>query len=191
MRKARYITSAVNIHTCPRDNKPEIAFLGRSNVGKSSLLNRLLERKRLAKTSSTPGRTRKMNYFLVEEKYYFVDLPGYGFAKVPKNVRKEWTKIVGEYLSLRQTLQGAVLIVDIRRQPDPRDLELAEDLVSNSIDTLVVATKYDKLSRSKTGKSIEMLKERFFELGVDTIIPFSAVTGVGKKQVWQWIQTKI
>jgi GTP-binding protein len=191
MRKARYITSAVNLATCPEDKKPEIAFMGRSNVGKSSLLNRILDRKNLAKTSSKPGRTRKLNFFLVDESFYFVDLPGYGYAKVPKHVRKEWTKMIGEYLSESPTLKAAILIVDVRREPDDRDIQLAEDLVTNDIPTLIVATKVDKLNKSRLSRSLKQLEQVYSPLGIDQILPFSAVKGTGKKILWQWIDSKV
>jgi GTP-binding protein len=190
MKIARYITSAVNLETCPNDGKPEIAFLGRSNVGKSSFLNRILDRKNLAKTSSHPGHTRKLNFFLVDETFYFVDLPGYGFAKVPKHVRKDWNRMISEYLSRRETLRACVLIIDVRRDPDQRDMELAGDLVANNIPTLIIATKSDKLSQSKTAMAFRILEQHYLPLGVDQVILFSAVKGTGKKQVWQWINSK-
>lgn len=187
MRKARYITSAVDLATCPAEKKPEIAFLGRSNVGKSSLLNRILDRKKLAKTSSTPGHTQKMNFFLIDESFYFVDLPGYGYAKVPKQVRKTWNRMISEYLSQSAFLKGAVVIIDIRRDPDGRDLELCGDLIANNIPTLVVATKTDKLSQSRAASALKKLEKVYCAMGVNRIVGFSAVTGSGKKQIWHWI----
>jgi len=191
MREARYVTSAVDLKTCPRDGLSEIVFMGRSNVGKSSLLNCILGRKKLAKTSSSPGVTRKMNYFLIDEKFYFVDLPGYGYAKVSKQQRQEWIAMIGEYLSLRETLKGAILIIDIRRDPDERDTQLAHDLLANDIPVLVAATKSDKFARSKAMAALQKLEKIYNPIGVEKLVMFSAVTGVGVKQIWQWIEEKL
>src|SRR5688500_16864058 len=156
---AEFVKSAFERGHWPNDGRPEIAFLGRSNVGKSSLLNSLLQRKGLARTSNTPGRTQSINYFLVNDKtadngggFYFVDLPGYGFAKVSKSVRESWRKMAEEFLSDREELALCIQLVDSRHKPSVLDLQLHEWLVFNGKNHLVVATKADKLSANELSK---------------------------------------
>ncbi len=162
---------------------PEIAFAGRSNVGKSSLINGLLNRK-IARTSSTPGRTRQLNFFLINRQWVFVDLPGYGYAKVPKEMRAGWGKLVEDYLIQSQNLKGAVVIVDIRRGIEEGDLALLEFLSYYHRPALIVATKIDKLSRSQRIKQAERIRS---QLQGYPLSFFSALKGDGRDDLWRAI----
>jgi GTP-binding protein len=162
---------------------PEIAFAGRSNVGKSSLINCLLNRK-IARISSTPGRTRQLNFFLVNRQWVFVDLPGYGYAKVPKEMQASWGKLVEGYLIRSQNLKGAVVIVDIRRGAEREDLALLEFLSYYHRPTLVVATKIDKLPRSQRLKQAETIRS---QLQGYPLMLFSALDGNGRDDLWRAI----
>ena len=182
--QAEYLKSAMHAADFPNDHRPEIAFVGRSNVGKSSLLNALLGKKGLAKTSGTPGKTRTLNFFSVNEKYYFVDLPGYGFAKVPLKVKDEWGKALIEYLETRRTLELVVLLVDSRHEPSGLDLEMLELLDEVERPVLVVATKADKLKQGERAKLVRQLRAG---LGLDSdaeVVAVSAETGMGLKDLW-------
>ena len=168
----------------PVDGRPEIAFLGRSNVGKSSLLNSLLQRKGLARTSNTPGRTQSINFFLINESFYFVDLPGYGFAKVSKSMRSDWGKMAEEYLSQREQLALSIQLVDSRHKPSQLDMQLHEWLEFNQKDYLVVATKADKLSSNELTKQVKLIETVMPET---TMITYSSQTGKGRDSVWSAI----
>lgn len=181
---AEFVKSAFNETHWTTDGLPEIAFLGRSNVGKSSLLNTLLQRKGLARTSNTPGRTQSINYFLVNESFYFVDLPGYGYAKVSKAMRADWGKMAEEYLANRQELVLSIHLVDSRHEPTTLDLQLHEWLVFNEKNHRVVATKADKLSNNKLKKSLETIETAFPE---SLVLAYSAETGKGRDAVWREI----
>jgi len=163
---------------------PEIAFAGRSNVGKSSLINTLLNRKRLVKTSSTPGRTQLINFFEINESFVFVDLPGYGYAKVPKSVQKTWGSMVENYLSTRETLKGTILIIDIRRTPDEKEYDLIHWLNYHSIPITIVLTKVDKLSKSNQAKRRAAISKVLGIQETDLLL-FSAKTRQGKEFVWE------
>lgn len=178
---ADFVKSAFDASHLVTDGLPEIAFLGRSNVGKSSLLNSLLLRKGLARTSRTPGRTQSINYFLVNSALYFVDLPGYGYAKVPKAMRQEWGKLAGDYLETRAELALCVQLVDSRHKPSELDIELFDWLVENQRPHIVVATKADKLSANKLNQSLKLIKET---LGADDILAYSSETGKGRDKLW-------
>ncbi len=166
----------------PSDRLPEIAFLGRSNVGKSSLLNALTGQKRLAFTSSTPGRTQTINFYRIDGSFYFVDLPGYGYARVPPAHLLEWKKLVEEYLNNRDTLELSCLILDARRGWMDKDLELKRWLEHHGRKYLVIATKFDKLNQSEQEHGLRALRQE----GVEPL-PFSAVTGRGVREIWQAI----
>ena len=168
----------------PNDGRPEIAFLGRSNVGKSSLLNSLLQRRALARTSNTPGRTQSINFFLVNDRFYFVDLPGYGFAKVSKSMRADWGKMAEEYLSDREELALCIQLVDSRHEPSQLDLQLHEWLIFNEKKHIVVATKSDKLSANDLGKNLRLIEK---VMPGSRVIPFSSQTGKGRDKVWSEI----
>jgi GTP-binding protein len=191
---AEFVKSAFERSHWPVDGRPEIAFLGRSNVGKSSLLNSLLQRKGLARTSNTPGRTQSINYFLVNANhsvasgrgsdkngFYFVDLPGYGFAKVSKSMRADWGKMAEEYLSDREELSLSIQLVDSRHAPSKLDLQLHEWLVFNEKEHIVVATKSDKLSANELARQMRLIED---QLPGSRVIAYSAQTGKGRDRVW-------
>ena len=187
IKTADFIKSAVRPSQYPVSDTPEIAFIGRSNVGKSSLINTLVKRKRLARTSSTPGRTQLINFFLINEMVTFVDLPGYGYAKVPESVRKNWGPMIETYLAKRSNLKGVVLILDIRRTPGPGDFLLADWLAHYHISLVTVLTKADKLSRTKQQSQKRIIAEAL-SASTESLILFSAKTRLGREQVWQAIQ---
>lgn len=182
---AEFVKSAFEQSHWVEDGLPEISFLGRSNVGKSSLINSLLQRKGLARTSNTPGRTQSINFFLINEKFYFVDLPGYGYAKVSKTMRADWGVMAEEYLAEREELKLSIQLVDSRHAPTALDIQLHEWLVYNEKNHIVVATKADKLSGNKLIKSLQEIEKT---LRGSRIIAFSAVSGKGKAEVWREIQ---
>jgi GTP-binding protein len=181
---AEFIKSAFSPQDWPQDGRPEIAFLGRSNVGKSSLLNMLLQRKALARTSNTPGRTQSINYFLINDAFYFVDLPGYGFAKVSKSMRSEWGIMAEDYLSKREELVLSIQLVDSRHRPSALDLQLNEWLAYNEKERIVVATKSDKLSSNELVKQLRIIEK---EMPGSKVIPVSSQTGKGRDGVWSKI----
>ncbi len=179
-----FIKSAFNESHWTTDGLPEISFLGRSNVGKSSLLNSLLQRKGLARTSNTPGRTQSINFFLINEAFYFTDLPGYGYAKVSKTMRADWGKMAEEYLSKRREMVLSIQLIDSRHQPTALDKQLNEWLVYHRKNHLIVATKSDKLSNNKLKTSLQEIEQALPE---SKIIQYSAVTGKGRDEVWREI----
>jgi len=180
---AEFIKSAVKSSQYPPADPPEIAFAGRSNVGKSSLINKLLNRRRLVKTSSTPGRTQLINFFSINENFTFVDLPGFGYAKVPLHIRKTWGPMVETYLSSRKTLKGVVLIMDIRRIPREGERDLINWLNHYRLASILVLTKIDKLSKTKQGKQRKENAESLSLEDSDFIL-FSAKSGFGKEVLW-------
>jgi len=164
---------------------PEIAFMGRSNVGKSSLINSLLAVKGLARTSSTPGRTQALNFFLINRKFRFVDLPGFGYARVPKAIRSSWGDMVSSYLAKRSQLVLSIHIVDSRHEPTNLDLQLHEWLEHSAKPRLIVATKSDKLSNNELKESLGRVNRVF---GKDRVVSFSAKSGAGRDEVWRAIE---
>ncbi|MFQ5638940.1 MAG: ribosome biogenesis GTP-binding protein YihA/YsxC [bacterium] len=184
-----FVKSVVNIREIPKDALTEVAIAGRSNVGKSSLINCLLNRKKMAKTSSTPGKTRQLNYFRINQRFYFVDLPGYGFAKVSKKESEQWRVLIESYLSQSQNLRGLVSIIDSRVGPTKLDMQLLEWLTTLKINLIVVATKSDKLSKNALKKQIAGFSQTLQPFFEGEIIPFSARTGNGKKELWREIRT--
>ena len=180
--------SAFSQKDWPKDGRPEIAFLGRSNVGKSSLLNSLLQRRGLARTSNTPGRTQSINYFLINDNLYLVDLPGYGFAKVSKAMRKDWGAMAEDYLSQRDQLALCIQLIDARHGPTNLDMQLSEWLVFHEKDHLVVATKSDKLSSNELNKQLREIKKA---LPDSTVLPYSSQTGKGRDAIWAAIETAL
>jgi GTP-binding protein len=183
--EAEHIVSAANPERFPTPSLPEIAFLGRSNVGKSSLLNRLTGRPGLAFTSSTPGRTQAINFYRVEGKWHFVDLPGYGYARVPLEVKAQWKDLIESYLLKRETLELAVVVLDCRRGWMQQDLELKQWLEFHQLPYVVVATKVDKLNQKDQHRGLESLRKGL--TSGDVLFPFSAVTGRGAREIWQAI----
>ncbi|MDZ7342085.1 MAG: ribosome biogenesis GTP-binding protein YihA/YsxC [candidate division KSB1 bacterium] len=182
-----YVGSFRHLQQLPKKRLPEIGFAGRSNVGKSSLLNCLVQRKNLARTSSTPGKTRSLNYYAVNDTIYLVDLPGYGYAHVPLQERQEWKRLLESYFEKNPYLQGVVQIIDSRHPLSPLDQEMIDWLARLQLPTLAVATKIDKLSRSQAQHQLQLLTQELGQLGVEGLIPFSAVTKQGRKELWQAI----
>lgn len=185
---ARFVKSAKQANDFPKDRKPEIAFCGRSNSGKSSLLNALTNSQGLARTSSSPGRTQLINFFLVDGQTYYVDLPGYGYAKVPKGIRDTWGEMIESYLRNREPLKLAIMLVDSRIPPTDSDQTMKEWLDHFGIPNLVVLTKSDKISRNEITKALRTCAET---LQTKEIIAFSAVTGFGKEAVLKKIRDAI
>jgi GTP-binding protein len=183
--EAELIRSAAREEDFPAASLPEFAFLGRSNVGKSSLLNRLTGKKGLAFTSSRPGCTQLINFFRVDGRYGFVDLPGYGYARVPTEIRSRWKRLIESYLTTRNTLVQAVLVLDARRGWMESDLQLREWLEAHEIPALVIATKVDKLNRQEEQRGLRAIRETLPE--ETPVVPFSAVTGRGVREIWQEI----
>lgn len=184
---AEFIKSATKPSEYPPGRKlPELAFAGRSNVGKSSLINALVNRKNLAKTSASPGRTQTINFYLVNEKISFVDLPGYGYARVPLKIRKAWKPMVESYLQVRRELRLVVLILDARRDVSPEDVNLLDWLDHHRIPSIIVLTKADKLSQMDRARQKRRLKENPLLSG-RVFLFFSAQTGEGKEELWKKI----
>jgi GTP-binding protein len=185
---AEFLKSAFQENDWPADPKPEIAFLGRSNVGKSSVINSLLGVRGLARTSSTPGRTQSLNFFLIEKKFRFVDLPGYGYARVPRIIKSTWGEMATSYLAKRASLVLSIQIVDSRHEPTKLDLQLHDWFELQAKPRLIVATKSDKLSKNELRKSIERARQTF---SGDKVVAYSARTGDGRDEVWRSIEAAL
>lgn len=184
IKKAALETVAYKEKDMPPDGLPEIAFLGRSNVGKSSLINRLLGRKKLAYTSSTPGKTRALYFYRINDAFYFVDLPGYGYARAGKKEQQVWAALIEQYLGEREQLCGAVQVVDCRHEPSEEDLLMARWLRFHRLAAITVASKADKLSRGALARQLPQIKTRL-ELGeAEELLPFSARSGAGRERLW-------
>jgi GTP-binding protein len=182
--QAEFVISAVGPSQYPEDALPEIALAGRSNVGKSSLINCLISRKNLARTSSQPGKTQTLNYYKVNQDLYFVDLPGYGYAKVSKTKREQWGKFIESYLMNRETLRLVMQLVDLRHPPSKDDQAMYEWLRHNDVPVLVVATKADKIPKSQWAKHLKIVRETLgMDKGVQPLM-FSSELGLGKDELW-------
>lgn len=186
---AEFIISAVGPDQYPVDALPEIALAGRSNVGKSSLINRMINRKNLARTSSTPGKTQHMNYYRINEALYFVDFPGYGYAKVSKTQRQAWGKMIEKYMLERQTLKLVLMVVDLRHPPTKDDIMMYDWLKHYDIPICVVATKADKIPKSRWPKHVKQMKDSLLLRSNDLFVMFSSELGVGKEELWAVIQS--
>jgi GTP-binding protein len=173
--KGSYFT----VEQLPKDNMPQIAFAGRSNVGKSTLLNKLLGKKKLAKVSSTPGKTRSVNFFEVNNKFNLVDLPGYGYAKGPKAERDSWGKLIETYLETSRNLIGLMILLDCRREPNAADEQLIEWLIEKDLPRIAIITKADKLNKDKIKRKVREIEKKYNI----TAIPFSALSGTGKNEI--------
>lgn len=171
----------------PQTGRPEVAFAGKSNVGKSSLINGLLNRKALARTSSQPGKTQTINFYNVNESIYLVDLPGYGYAKVSQSEKQKWGKMIENYLHTSKGLKAVFLLIDIRHEPSANDKMMYDWIVHNGYEPIIIATKLDKLKRSQIPKSIKMIKEGLKLRPGSIILPFSAVTKQGRDEIWAQI----
>lgn len=185
---AEFVKSAFEKKHWIAGDTPEIAFLGRSNVGKSSLINSLLLRKGLARTSNTPGRTQSINFFLINESFYFTDLPGYGYAKVSRSMRADWGKMAEEYLADRRELALCIQLIDARHEPTTLDKQLNDWLIHHNKTHLIVATKADKLSNNELGRSVAMTEKT---LSGTKVLAYSAQTGRGREDIWNEINTAL
>lgn len=175
----------------PDNNLPEIAFAGKSNVGKSSLINGLLNRKSLARTSSQPGKTQTINFYNVNKQLYFVDLPGYGYAAVSQEIRAKWGKMIERYLNTSKVIKKVFLLIDIRHEPSENDCIMYNWIVENGYEPVIIATKLDKIKRSQVQKHIKMIKQKIRPVEGTTIIPFSSQSKQGREEIWQLIEDTI
>ncbi|MDO4188097.1 MAG: ribosome biogenesis GTP-binding protein YihA/YsxC [Lachnospiraceae bacterium] len=180
------ITSKLPVNTLP-----EVAFAGKSNVGKSSLINALMCRKSLARTSSQPGKTQTINYYNVNKEIYFVDLPGYGYAKVSKTEKEKWGKMIEKYLNTSAQLKKVYLLVDIRHEPNANDKQMYDWIVGSGFEPVIIATKLDKINRSQKDKHVKMLREGLKLRKGTLIIPFSAETKQGRDEIYEDIMSVI
>lgn len=187
IQNADIITSAVKEEQYPDLHLPEVAIAGRSNVGKSSLINTLLNRKNLARTSSKPGRTRTINFYNIEDRFVFVDVPGYGYAKVSKKELEKWSDMMENYFATREILATTILIVDFRHKPTDQDVQMYEYLKYLGFPVLIVATKADKVKRNVYNKHMNQVFDTLNIFEEDIVLPFSAKTGEGKDEVWEII----
>lgn len=171
----------------PENDKIEIAFAGKSNVGKSSLINALVNRKALARTSAQPGKTQTINFYKVNEEVYFVDLPGYGYAKVSEEVKAKWGNLIERYLNESEMLKAVFLLVDIRHEPSANDKNMYEWIVYQGYDPIIIATKLDKINRSQIQKHVKMIKTGLGVKPGTAVIPFSAASKQGREEIWEFI----
>ena len=189
IRKAELETVCGITSTLPENPLPEFAFAGKSNVGKSSLINGLLNRRALARTSSQPGKTQTINFYNVNDDLYFVDLPGYGYAKVSVEVKAKWGKMIERYLKKSKMLKCIFLLIDIRHDPSANDKLMYDWIVSNGYKPVIIATKLDKLKRSQIQKHVKMVREGLGLAKEDILIPFSAETKQGRDEIWALIES--
>ena len=181
---AEFLLSAVSAVQYPRQPMPEVAFAGRSNVGKSSLINTLLLHKGLAKTSSTPGKTQAINFFVINQRCMLVDLPGYGYAKVPQHIKATWGKMIETYLQQRQWLRAVIHVVDVRHAPTLQDRQLRDWLIHGGIEIITVATKADKLKRMQRAKQMDTVRRALDMAPEEPLYLFSSVNREGRQQLW-------
>lgn len=190
IKTAEYLQSEVDWRKCPVPDKPEYAFIGRSNVGKSSLINMLTNNRNLAKTSSKPGKTQTINHFLMNKTWYLVDLPGYGFAKTSKTNRERWQKMISDYLLHRENLQMVFELVDSRLEPQQIDVDFINNLGEKGIPFAIIFTKADKISAGKAMSNIQKMKNRLYETWEELplMIKSSSLSGLGKEQILDYIE---
>ncbi|MBL0387135.1 YihA family ribosome biogenesis GTP-binding protein [Tumebacillus sp. ITR2] len=188
IRDVEFIISAVKPDQYPITTMPEVAMAGRSNVGKSSLINKLLNRRSVARVSATPGKTQQINYFLINNDFHLVDLPGYGFAKVPVDVKRQWGKMVETYLSRRENLRLVMLLIDIRHAPSKEDVEMYQYLAHYNRPHAILVTKADKISRGQYPKHLKIIKETLKILPNTPIIITSSETALGRDEVWDLVE---
>lgn len=191
IKSADFIASYTSYKDCPKDDKPEYAFVGRSNVGKSSLINMLVERKKLAKTSQSPGKTQLINHFIINDNWYLVDLPGYGFAKVSKSMRKDFNKLIKDYCEFRQNLMCLFVLIDSRHKPQKNDLEFMEWLGEKQVPFSMIFTKADKLSSSALNKNMQVYKKEMLKTweSFPDIFITSSEQRLGKAQILDFIES--
>lgn len=195
-RSGQMVIKQVNLETVcgitsvlPKNQKPEVAFAGKSNVGKSSLINSLVNRKALARTSSQPGKTQTINFYNVNETMYLVDLPGYGYAKVPQSEKEKWGKLIERYLHGSQQLRAVFLLIDIRHEPGANDKIMYEWICHNGYEPIIIATKLDKIKRSQIQKQVKLIREGLKVRPGTQIIPFSSETKQGVAEVWHLMES--
>lgn len=191
------IIKSVNLETVcgitsvlPENNRPEIAFAGKSNVGKSSLINALMNRKSYARISATPGKTQTINFYNINEELYLVDLPGYGYAKVSEQEKEKWGQLIERYLHGSSQLKAVFLLVDIRHEPSANDKMMYEWVVSQGYHPIIIATKLDKIKRSQVDKHLKMLRTGLSLMPGTKIIPFSSMTKQGRDEIWELVETE-
>lgn len=172
----------------PVNDKPEIAFAGKSNVGKSSLINALMNRKSLARTSAQPGKTQTINFYNINDELYFVDLPGYGYAKVSVSTKEKWGKMIEKYLRMSKQLKIVFLLLDIRHEPSQNDRNMYEWIVYQGFHPIIIATKLDKINRSQKDKQIKLIKQGLNVIPGTKILPFSALSKQGRDEIWECIE---
>ena len=185
------IMSAVRPEQYPTEGYPEFALAGRSNVGKSSFINKMIGRKSLARTSSKPGKTQTLNFYKIEEQLFFVDVPGYGYAKVSKSSRETWGKLIQQYMTERDHLRAVIQIVDLRHPPSADDCNMYDFLVNYNIPTIVIATKADKIPRGKWEKHKKIVRETLEMRSYDPLIIFSSEKGIGIEEAWREIESRM
>lgn len=190
-----HIIKKVNLETVcgvssvlPKNRLPEVAFAGKSNVGKSSLINGLINRKAYARTSAQPGKTQTINYYKINEELYFVDLPGYGYTKVARSVNRQWGKFVEDYLYQSEQLRLVFLLIDIRHAPSENDRMMYEWIVSHGFHPTIIATKVDKLKRSQVAKHVRMVEEGLDTVEGTPVVPYSALTKQGRDEIWTLLE---
>ena len=189
MTYAEFTISAVGQNQYPTDQKVEIALSGRSNVGKSSFINRLIQRKSLARTSSKPGKTQTLNFYHINDLFYFVDVPGYGYAKVSKKEREKWGKMIEEYITTRENLELVLILVDFRHEPSTEDVQMREFLEYYEIPYRIIMTKCDKIPRGKWNKHVSQIRKAFGKPPEELFLTFSSETGEGVEKAWEWIES--
>ncbi|RSK24668.1 ribosome biogenesis GTP-binding protein YihA/YsxC [Bhargavaea beijingensis] len=188
---AEITISAVKPEQYPDEGYPEFALAGRSNVGKSSFINKMIGRKSLARTSSKPGKTQTLNFYKIEESFYFVDVPGYGYAKVSKSEREAWGRMIERYITGREQLKSVIQLIDLRHPPTEDDILMYDFLKHYNLPTIIVATKADKIPRSKLQKHRKIIKEALDLEESDPLILFSSETGQGKEEAWAVIEERM
>ncbi|WP_040228978.1 ribosome biogenesis GTP-binding protein YihA/YsxC [Bhargavaea cecembensis] len=189
--QAEITISAVKPEQYPEDGYPEFALAGRSNVGKSSFINKMIGRKSLARTSSKPGKTQTLNFYKIEEQLFFVDVPGYGYAKVSRSEREAWGRMIEQYLTGREPLRAVIQLVDLRHPPSEDDILMHDFLRHYNLPIIIVATKADKISRARLPKHRKIIKEALDLAPSDPLILFSSETGQGKEEAWAEIEKRM
>jgi len=185
------IMSAVRPEQYPTEEYPEFALAGRSNVGKSSFINKMIGRKSLARTSSKPGKTQTLNFYKIEEQLFFVDVPGYGYAKVSKSSRETWGKFIQQYMTEREPLRAVIQIVDLRHAPSADDCAMYDFLVENNMPAIIIATKADKIPKGKWEKHKKVVRETLAMRPYDALIVFSSEKGIGMEEAWKEIESRM
>ncbi|AMQ05964.1 MULTISPECIES: ribosome biogenesis GTP-binding protein YihA/YsxC [Sporosarcina] len=185
------IMSAVRPEQYPAEGYPEFALAGRSNVGKSSFINKMIGRKSLARTSSKPGKTQTLNFYKIEEQLFFVDVPGYGYAKVSKSSRETWGKFIQQYMTEREPLRAVIQIVDLRHAPSADDCAMYDFLVENNMPAIIIATKADKIPKGKWEKHKKVVRETLAMRPYDALIVFSSEKGIGMDEAWKEIESRM